>query len=154
MFGAIFVAFSLLRFVVIGVIDLFTGPGARSIDAYWPLLLTMLAESLLGFALGLVLCRILVFSIKFRELVYLFYLLFHLYHLYRCGGFRSLGDLCLWNALLVTVPAIFLGIWVVLAPSLLVARETSCMIEICRAAWRIPRHPCSALSVYFPCAAL
>ena len=118
-FGAIFVAFALLRFVVVGVIDLFTGPGARSIDAYWPLLLTMLAEALLGFALGLVLWRMLVVAIKVRELGDRFDLRVQLNHPDRCGGFRPLGDLCLWNALLVTVPAIFLGIWVVLAPTLL-----------------------------------
>ena len=118
-FGAIFVVFALLRFVIVGVIDLFTGPGARPFGAYWPLLLTMLAEALLGFALGLVLWRMLVIAIKVRELGDRFELQVQLNHPDRCGGFRPLGDLCLWNALLVTVPAIYLGIWVVLAPTLL-----------------------------------
>jgi hypothetical protein len=116
-FGAIFVVFALLRFLVVGVMDLFTGPEARSFDAYWPLLLTMLAEALLGLALGLVLWRMLVVAIKVRELGDHFDLRVQLNHPDRCGGFRPLGDLCLWNALLVTVPAIFLGVWVVLAPT-------------------------------------
>ena len=117
-FGVMFVAFALLRFVVVGVFDLFTGPGTYSFDAYWPLLLTMVAESLLGLALGLVLWRMLVVAMKVRELGDRFDLQVQLNHPDKCGGFRPLGDLCLWNALLVTVPAIYLGVWVVLAPTL------------------------------------
>ena len=118
--SAVFAVFALARFPVrAGGIDKFLGNGPGSLGDAGPLLLlSMLAEALLGLALGVVLWRMLIVALKVRELGDKFTLRLELNHPDRCGGFRPLGDLCLWNALLVTVPAIYLGIWVVLAPTM------------------------------------
>jgi hypothetical protein len=118
--SAVFVVFALARFPVrAGGIDRFLGNGPGSLGNAGPLLLlSMLAEALLGLALGLVLWRMLIVALKVRELGDRFTLRLQVNHPDQCGGFRPLGDLCLWNALLVTVPAIYLGIWVVLAPQM------------------------------------
>jgi hypothetical protein len=35
----------------------------------------------------------------------------------RCGGFKPLGNLCLWNALVLSVPGVFLGWWIIVGPA-------------------------------------
>lgn len=35
-------------------------------------------------------------------------------HADRCGGLSPLGDLCLWNAIIVTIPAVYLGSWIII----------------------------------------
>ncbi len=117
--AAVFVVFALARYpVAAGGLDGFLfGSGPRSLGRAGPLmLLDMLGETLLGLALGLVLWRMLVAALKVRELGDRFELRLQLNHPDRCGGFRPIGDLCLWNAFLVTVPAVYLAAWVVLAP--------------------------------------
>jgi len=116
--GVVFALFALARFpVVAGGIDRFLGNGPRSIGSAGVLmLLDMFGEALLGLALGLVLWRMLIVALRMHELGNRFDLHLKLNHPDRCGGFRPLGDLCLWNALLVTVPAIYLAAWIVLAP--------------------------------------
>jgi hypothetical protein len=90
---------------------------ARHLDAGGPLfLLNVIAEAAIGFIVGLVAWRMLVVGWSIRRLGDAFVLRIQLGHPDGCGGFRPLGELCLWNALLVTVPAMFLGFWVVLAP--------------------------------------
>jgi hypothetical protein len=119
--GVLLAAFAIARFpTAAGGIDRWLfGSGARSLPQAGPLMLAdIVAEALLGLALGLVLWRMLVVALKVRELGRTFDLRLQVNHPDRCGGFRPLGDLCLWNALLVTVPAIFLGAWVVLAPGI------------------------------------
>ena len=34
-----------------------------------------------------------------------------------CGGLEPLGNLCLWNALILALPGVFLGGWIILGPS-------------------------------------
>lgn len=117
--GIVFMAFAIARFpTAAGGLDRFlVGDGPRSLGRAGPLMLAdMVGEALLGLALGLVLWRMLVVAVKVRELGTRFDLRLQLNHPDRCGGFRPLGDICLWNALLVTVPAIFLAAWVVLGP--------------------------------------
>ena len=116
--GVVFAVFALARFpVVAGGIDRFLGVGPRSLGSAGPLmLLDMLGEALLGFALGLVLWRMVIVAFRVRALGDRFELHLKLNHPDQCGGFRPLGDLCLWNALLVTVPAIYLAAWVVIGP--------------------------------------
>jgi hypothetical protein len=119
--GIVFALFAIARFpTVAGGIDRWLlGDGVRSLARAGPLMLAdMIAEALLGFALGLVLWRMLVVARKVSDVGRRFDLELQLNHPDRCGGFRPLGDLCLWNALLVTVPAIFLATWVVLAPGI------------------------------------
>jgi hypothetical protein len=116
--GAVFAVFGLARFPVqAGGFGEFAAALARSLDAGQPLLLLdAIAEASIGFILGLMAWRMLVVAWSIRRLGHAFALRIQLGHPDGCGGFRPLGDLCLWNALLVTVPAIFLGFWVVLAP--------------------------------------
>lgn len=116
--GAAFAVFGVARFPVqAGGIGEFGGALARSLDAGRPLLLLdAIAEAAIGFILGLMAWRMLVVAWRVRRLGHAFVMRIQLGHPDGCGGFRPLGELCLWNALLVTVPAIFLGFWVVLAP--------------------------------------
>ena len=117
--AAVFVVFALARYpVVAGGLEAFVfGTGPRSLGRAGPLMLVdMLGEALLGLALGLVLWRMIVAALKVRELGRRFDLHLQLDHPDRCGGFRPIGDLCLWNAFLVTVPAVYLAAWVLLAP--------------------------------------
>jgi hypothetical protein len=74
-------------------------------------------ECLIGFIIGLMAWRMVVIGLQVWRLGKKFDLTPQLRHPDRCGGFESLGNLCLWNALIVTVPAVFLGSWIILAPS-------------------------------------
>lgn len=119
--GALFAVFAIARFPTRagGVESWLFGDGPLSLARTGPLLLLdMVAEALLGLALGLILWRMLVVAWKVSELGRRFDLELQLNHPDRCGGFRPLGDICLWNALLVTVPAIYLATWVVVAPGM------------------------------------
>jgi hypothetical protein len=90
---------------------------SRTLAAGRPLLIADIgAESALGFVLGLVAWRMIVVARGLRQVGNEFVLRIQRAHPDRCGGFRPIGNLCLWNALLVSVPAVFLGAWVVLAP--------------------------------------
>lgn len=75
-------------------------------------------EFFIAFILGLMVWRMIVAGLQVWQLGKKFDLTPQLGHPDRCGGFEPLGDLCLWNALILTVPAVYLGGWATLGPKI------------------------------------
>jgi len=73
-------------------------------------------ETLIGAAAGLAIWRMIVIGVKVHQLGR-FPLRVQLGHPDRCGGFQPLGNLCLWNALVLSVPGVFLGWWIIAGPA-------------------------------------
>lgn len=116
--GVAFAFLDLARFPVqAGGISQFGDHLLQNLRTGQPLvLLDVLAEATLAFILGFVAWRMLVIAVRIIKLGRVFRLRLQIGHPDGCGGFRPIGDLCLWNALLLTVPAVFLGFWLPLAP--------------------------------------
>ena len=73
-------------------------------------------ELLLGVVIGQMAWRSIILGIQVRELAHRFVLTPKLLHPDQCGGFKPLGDLELWNALLILIPAILFTFWSILLP--------------------------------------
>jgi hypothetical protein len=101
-----------------GGLDFIVGDRPDSLRNLQPLWVAdMLAESLVGMAAGLAIWRMVVLGIKVNALGRRFPLRLQLGHPDRCGGFEPLGSLCLWNALILSVPGVFLGWWIIAGPT-------------------------------------
>ena len=72
----------------------------------------------LGFFVGLLTWRMIITATQVFKLGRTFELQLQLGHPDRCGGLSPLGNLCLWNALILTVAGIHLGGWLIVAPNL------------------------------------
>jgi hypothetical protein len=72
----------------------------------------------LGFFVGLLTWRMIITAAQVFKLGRTFELQLQLGHPDRCGGLSPLGNLCLWNALILTVAGIHLGGWLIVAPNL------------------------------------
>jgi hypothetical protein len=83
----------------------------------WRLWYELFVEPFTGFILGLVVWRMIIIGVQVWRLGKKFDLTPQPGHPDRCGGLESLGNLCLWNALLVTIPGVYLGGWIILGPS-------------------------------------
>lgn len=92
-------------------------PWIRSLQASGPIeLLDTIGETLIGAAAGLAIWRMVIVGVRVYQLGR-FPLRVQLGHPDRCGGFQPLGNLCLWNALILSVPGVFLGWWITAGPS-------------------------------------
>jgi hypothetical protein len=114
------VAFAVMGFarfpVQAGGLDQFGNQAIGALRAGRPLIVyDALGEAVLGFILGFVAWRMLVIAARIIQLGRDYDLRIQVGHPDGCGGFRPVGDLCLWNGLLLSVPAIFLGFWLPLA---------------------------------------
>lgn len=69
------------------------------------------AESFLGFFFGLFAWRYVVIAWMVGRLANDFKLTMQAQHPDNCGGLEPLGALCLWNALILVIPAIILALW-------------------------------------------
>jgi hypothetical protein len=76
----------------------------------------IIMEIFTGFIIGLMTWRMVVIGVEFWRLGKNFQLVPQLGHPDQSGGFAPLGNLCLWNALIILLPGIFLGAWVILIP--------------------------------------
>jgi hypothetical protein len=76
----------------------------------------MIFEGLIGFVLGLMVWRMVFTAIQISQLEKHFDLQIKFDHPDRAGGLEPLGNLCLWNALILTIPGIFLGGWILIGP--------------------------------------
>ncbi|MCD4806870.1 MAG: hypothetical protein K8R13_04755 [Methanococcoides sp.] len=74
----------------------------------------LILELFIAIIIGLMAWRMVIVSIKIWQLGTEFCLEPQLGHADKCGGLAPLGNLCLWNALIVTIPAIYLGGWIIL----------------------------------------
>ena len=84
---------------------------------YWSYLAFAASQLVFAFVLGLLLWRMAVAAHKVYQLGSIFDLKLQVSHPDNCGGLRSLGDLCLTNALILTTPAIFLAAWLTVIPA-------------------------------------
>ncbi len=73
-------------------------------------------EPVVGFFLGLIVWRMLVTGVEIWKINKTFDLVPHVAHPDKCGGLEPLGNLCLYNALIVSIWGIFLGGWMMLGP--------------------------------------
>ena len=82
------------------------------------LLLQSILYNLAGFVIGLMAWRMLMVSLYIWQIGKKFDLKLQSGHPDECGGLEPLGIICLWNALITTIPAIFLGFWIFVGPSI------------------------------------
>lgn len=75
-----------------------------------------LLEGAGAFLLGLLAWRMVVVGLEVGSLGKRFQLTPQLGHPDRAGGFSPLGNLCLWNALVVSVAGVYLGAWILFGP--------------------------------------
>jgi hypothetical protein len=78
--------------------------------------LEILFEGFLGFMLGLMVWRMLFTALQVSQLDKHFDLEIKFDHPDEAGGLEPLGNLCLWNALILAIPGIFLGAWILIGP--------------------------------------
>jgi len=90
------------------------GSDARAgLDLPFPVLAAAAAAiGVAAFVAGLAIWRMWVVGRKAHELGQRFVLRIQLGHPDGCGGFEPLGNLSLWNALILAVPGAFLGWWI------------------------------------------
>ncbi len=79
--------------------------------------MVQIAEHFIAFIIGLMAWRMLVIGVQVWKLGKRFDLNPQLGHPDTCGGLEPLGNLCLWNALILALPGVFLGGWIILGPS-------------------------------------
>lgn len=82
--------------------------------ALYFLLAESVFDSFVMFIIGVMVWRILITSVQIRKLVKEFDLTPQPRHPDRVGGFAPLGELCLWNALPLTILLVLLGGWIIL----------------------------------------
>ncbi|MGC9515208.1 MAG: hypothetical protein ACP5EL_06095 [Methanocrinis sp.] len=82
--------------------------------SFYLFVLGPILESFIGFIIGLMAWRMLVTGFKVWRLGKDLELRPRPNHPDGCGGFEPLGNLCLWHALIISIPAIYLGGWVIL----------------------------------------
>ncbi len=80
--------------------------------------LRSILEPLAGFIMGLMAWRMLMVGLFIWQIGKKFDLKLQSGHPDECGGLEPLGIICLWNALITTIPAIFLGFWIFIGPSI------------------------------------
>ncbi|WP_129582645.1 hypothetical protein [Methanolobus psychrotolerans] len=71
-------------------------------------------EFLIAFIIGIMAWKMTITAIYVWKIGKYFCIEPQLGHADKCGGLSPLGELCLWNALIVTIPAIYLGSWIVI----------------------------------------
>lgn len=110
--GLTAVLIGLLRFpptmVIYGYSNLGDYLSSRSSSGW----VTIALEILTSFIVGLIAWRVLISSLHIWRISRSLPITPQLGHLDNCGGLAPMGDLCLWNALLLVLPAIFLGGWI------------------------------------------
>jgi hypothetical protein len=83
-------------------------------DILWlPIMGFLVFGIILGCIFGLMAWRMAWVGIYVWRLGRRFELAVQLGHPDTCGGLKPLGTLCLWNALIVTIPAILFGFWII-----------------------------------------
>lgn len=74
-------------------------------------------QILVAFLMGLFLWRLIVLAYGFHRLGDLFDINVQSQHPDQCGGMKPVGSLCLLAAAIIGVPAIYVGVWIILSQS-------------------------------------
>ena len=85
---------------------------------HWLDSLGIISQILVAYLIGLLAWRMIVIARKVSQLGLIFNLDVKVQHPDKSGGLRPLGDLCFINALIITVPGIFLAGWILAIPRL------------------------------------
>ncbi len=78
--------------------------------------LDVLFEGLIGFIIGLMAWRMVFTALQVSELGNRFDLKVKFEHPDAAGGLEPLGNLCLWDALVLSIAGIFFGVWLIIGP--------------------------------------
>src|SRR5579885_2171759 len=90
-------------------------PWYVAVEAFpWYIFVAVIVEAFVAFVIGTMAWRMVVVGIQVSRLGKLFGLRPQLGHPDQCGGLEPLGDLCLWNALIVSVAGLYLGGWIII----------------------------------------
>jgi hypothetical protein len=81
------------------------------------LIVGILAEVIIGTVIGLMAWRMIIIGTRVWRLPQRFDLVIQSGHPDQCGGLEPLGNLCLWNALIITMAGLYLGGWIAIGPS-------------------------------------
>ncbi len=74
--------------------------------------LTILPEMLIAFIIGLYAWRMMVLGLNIWQLPKEYTVKPHFEDPDNCGGLESIGNLCLWNALITAIPSLYLSLWI------------------------------------------
>lgn len=80
----------------------------------WYVLAAVVVEAFVAFVVGTMVWRMTVVGVEVSRLGTKFGLRPQLGHPDRCGGLEPLGDLCLWNALIISIAGVYLGGWIII----------------------------------------
>jgi hypothetical protein len=83
----------------------------------WAELAFEIPQILVAFVLGLFMWRLIVLAYGFHRLGDLFDINIQPQHPDQCGGMKPVGTMCLLAAAVIAVPAIFVGVWIMLSQS-------------------------------------
>ncbi len=92
-------------------------------------------QYLLAFMIGLLIWRMLILGVYIWRLGKRFDINPKIGHPDACGGLEPLGNLCLWNAMFVSIAGVFLGGWIILAHVLQIPRSDPLYPLLQQALW-------------------
>ncbi|HNX17106.1 MAG TPA: hypothetical protein PKM50_02125 [Methanoregula sp.] len=78
----------------------------------------LVIEIFIAFLIGLIAWRLVVTGLQIRSVPFRFSLELQPGHPDQCGGLAPLGNLCLINALIISLPGIYLGGWMAVGPAI------------------------------------
>ena len=90
---------------------------------WWPLIGSV-SQIAIAYILGLFVWRMIVIAWKVRRLGHVFDFDIQVQHPDKSGGLKPLGDLCFSNALVISVPGVFLAGWAIAVQHLDISRYT------------------------------
>lgn len=102
------------------------------------LIVGVLVEILISFMIGFMAWRMVVVSFKVWKLPSHFSLNLNINHPDQCGGMEPLGNLCLWNALIISCAGVYLGGWIAIGPNTAFRDEALVYTPIFRGLLLIP----------------
>jgi len=102
------------------------------------ILLGLVVEIIIALLIGTVVWRMVLISWQVWHLPEKYELEIQVVHPDQCGGLEPLGNLCLWNALILAVAGIFFGGWISIGPNTQFADYAEAYSQIFRVLLAVP----------------
>jgi len=102
------------------------------------IILGLVVEVIIALLIGTVVWRMVLISWQVWHLPEKYELEIQVVHPDQCGGLEPLGNLCLWNALILAVAGIFLGGWISIGPNTQFADYAEAYSQIFRVLLAVP----------------
>lgn len=102
------------------------------------IILGLVVEVIIALLIGTVVWRMVLISWQVWHLPETYELEIQVVHPDQCGGLEPLGNLCLWNALILAVAGIFLGGWISIGPNTQFADYAEAYSQIFRVLLAVP----------------